>query len=136
MNNKAYEYCKASVNKKTTPKYVKLQMQEFLNIAEGKNNKYVLSEAKIRQVNNILKLLIMPKGLKAGQTLYECTAGYQWLFYIAILCTVYRENQKKRRYEIGILEICRKNFKTFTIATILYAITGFYTYIRLISSKE
>lgn len=118
MNNKAYEYCKVSVNKKTTPKYVKLQMQEFLDIAEGKNNKYVLSEAKIKQVNNILKLLIMPKGLKAGQTLYESTVGYQWLFYIAILCTVYRDNPKKRRYEIGVLEICRKNFKTFTIATI------------------
>ena len=118
MNNKAYEYCKEAVSKKTTPKYVKLQMQEFLEIAEGKNNKYVLSEKKIQQVNNILKLLIMPKGLKAGQTLYECTAGYQWLFYIAILCTVYRENENKRRYEIGILEICRKNFKTFTIATI------------------
>ena len=43
---------------------------------------------------------------------------YQWLFYIAILCTVYRDNPKKRRYEIGVLEICRKNFKTFTIATI------------------
>jgi phage terminase large subunit-like protein len=118
MNNKAYEYCKEAVNKKTTPKYVKLQIQEFLDIAEGKNNKYVLSKKKIQQVNNILKLLIMPKGLKAGQTLYECTAGYQWLFYIAILCTVYRDNENKRRYEIGILEICRKNFKTFTIATI------------------
>ena len=118
MNNKAFEYCKASINKKTTPKYVKLQMQEFIEIAEGKNDKYVLSEAKVKQVNNILKLLTMPKGLKAGQTLYECTVGYQWLFYIAILCTVYRDNPKKRRYEIGVLEICRKNFKTFTIATI------------------
>ena len=60
----------------------------------------------------------MPKGLKAGKTLYECTAGYQWFFYIAILCTVYRENPDKRRYETGLLEICRKNFKTYTIATI------------------
>lgn len=118
MTNKALEYCKEAVNKKTTPKYVKLQMHEFIDIAEGKNNKYVLSEKKIKQVNNILKLLIMPKGLKAGQTLYESTVGYQWLFYIAILCTVYRDNSKKRRYEIGVLEICRKNFKTFTIATI------------------
>ena len=118
QKNKAYEYCKNSIDLVTTPRYVRLQMQEFLDIAEGKNNKYVLSEVKIKQVNNILKLLIMPKGLKAGQTLYECTVGYQWLFYIAILCTVYRSNPKKRRYEIGVLEICRKNFKTFTIATI------------------
>ena len=118
MNNKAYEYCKASVNEKTTPKYVKLQMQEFIDVCEGKNEKYILSEAKVKQVNNILKLLIMPKGLKAGQTLYESTVDYQWFFYIAILCTVYKNNPKKRRYEIGVLEICRKNFKTFTIATI------------------
>lgn len=118
MTNKALEYCKLAINQKTTPKYVKLQMQDFIEIVEGKNDKYVLSEIKLKQVNNILKLLIMPKGLKAGQTLYECTVGYQWLFYIAILCTVYRDNEKKRRYEIGVLEICRKNFKTFTIATI------------------
>ena len=60
----------------------------------------------------------MPKGLKAGQSLYQCTTGYQWLFYIAILCTVYKDNENKRRYETGVLEICRKNFKTYTIATI------------------
>jgi len=118
MKNKALEFCKVSINQEATPKYVKLQMQEFINIAEDKDNKYKINEVKLKQVNNILKLLIMPKGLKAGQTLYECTTGYQWLFYIAILCTVYRDNTKKRRYEIGVLEICRKNFKTFTIATI------------------
>lgn len=118
MTNKALEFCKASVNLETTPKYVKLQMQDFIDICEGKNDKYKINENKLKQVNNILKLLIMPKGLKAGQKLFDCTTGYQWLFYIAILCTVYRDNPKKRRYEIGVLEICRKNFKTFTIATI------------------
>lgn len=118
MKNKAYDFCKISVNQETTPKYVKLQMQEFIDTVEGKDKKYTINETKLKQVNNILKLLVMPKGLKAGQTLYECTTGYQWLFYIAILCTVYRNNPKKRRYEIGVIEICRKNFKTFTIATI------------------
>lgn len=118
MKNKAYEFCKLSVSQDTTPKYVKLQMLEFIDVCEDKNEKYKISEVKLKQVNNILKLLIMPKGLKAGQTLFECTTGYQWLFYIAILCTVYRDNEKKRRYEIGVLEICRKNFKTFSIATI------------------
>lgn len=116
--NKAYEFCKKSINLDTTPKYVKLQMQDFMDICEGKNPKYELSDKKVQQVEGILKLLIMPKGLKAGQTLYECTTGYQWLFYIAILCVVYKDNPKKRRYETGVLEICRKNFKTFTIATI------------------
>lgn len=115
---KAYVFCKKSVRAKTTPKYVKASMREFMKIAEGKSKKYMLSEHKVRQVENVLKLLIMPKGLKAGQTLYECTVGYQWLFYTATLCVVYRSDPNKRRYETGVLEIARKNFKTYTIATI------------------
>lgn len=118
INNKAYEFCLKSINLETTPKYVKKQMKDFMKICEGKEEKYVIHEKKLKQLENILKILIMPKGLKAGKTLYECTAGYQWLFYVAVLCTVYRNNLNKRRYETGVLEICRKNFKTYTIATI------------------
>ena len=116
--NKAYEYCKNSIRKKTTPKYVKAQMRDFMRICEGKDKKYIVSDKKVKQVENILKILIMPKGLKAGQTLYDCTCGYQWLLYIASLCTVYRDNHNKRRYETCLLEISRKNFKTYTVATI------------------
>lgn len=116
--SKAYLYCKANVNKKTTPKYVKLQMKDFIRLCEGKDKKYKVSGAKIEQVENLLKLLIMPKGLKAGETLYKCSTGYQWLIYTASLAVVYRDNPKKRRYETILLEICRKNFKTFTIATL------------------
>lgn len=117
-NSKAYEYCKSSVKKKTTPKYVRLQMKAWMRIAEGKDKKYFVSEKKVQQIENILKLLIMPKGLKAGQSMYKCATGYQWLIYIAVLCTVYRDNPEKRRYETGLLELCRKNFKTYTVGTI------------------
>lgn len=116
--NKAYDFCLNAVNADTTPVYVKKQIKDFISVCEDKNPKYGISKRKLKQLESILKLLIMPKGLKAGQSLYKCTTGYQWLFYTAILCTVYRGNPKKRRYETGVLEICRKNFKTFTIATI------------------
>jgi phage terminase large subunit-like protein len=99
-----------------------------MKIEEGKDAKYKISEEKYNQLEGVLKLLIMPKGLKAGQTLYECSTGYQWLIYTAVLCTVYRSDEKKRihtldaeekrRYELCVLEICRKNFKTFTVATL------------------
>jgi phage terminase large subunit-like protein len=89
-----------------------------MRIEEGKDKKYKISEARYKQIEAILKLLIMPKGLKAGQTLYECTTGYQWLIYTAVLCTVYRSNEERRRYETCILEICRKNFKTYTVGTL------------------
>lgn len=117
-NTKAYEYCKKNIRAKTTPKYVRKQMREYMKIEEGKDKKYVLNKARYTQIEAILKLLIMPKGLKAGQTLYECTTGYQWLIYTAVLCTVYRSNTERRRYETCILEICRKNFKTYTVGTL------------------
>lgn len=116
--NKALDYAKRNLRKRTTPKYVKKQMQEFIDIAEEKDETFKLDEKLYERIEGILKLLIMPKGLKAGKTLYECSTGYQWLIYTAVLCTVYRDNPKKRRYETCILEICRKNFKTFTVATL------------------
>jgi len=115
---KAYEYCKKNIRAKTTPKYVRKQMRQYMRIEEGKDKKYVLNEFRYEQIEAILKLLIMPKGLKAGQTLFECTTGYQWLIYTAVLCTVYRDNPERRRYETCILEICRKNFKTYTVGTL------------------
>lgn len=116
--NKAYEYCKKNYKKKTTPKYVKIQMKDWMRIAEGKSKKYEVSEFKLHQIENILKLLNMPKGLKAGESLYNCSTGYQWFIYTAVFCTVYRDNNSRRKYETCLLEICRKNFKTYTIGTI------------------
>lgn len=119
MNNKAYQYASDVVKKKiAAPKYVIKQCKSFLKIADDKDKKYMINYNKVKQIEAILKILIMPKGLKAGQSIYQCSCGYQWVFYISILCVVYRDNPEKRRYETAILEIARKNFKTYTIATI------------------
>ena len=113
----AYKYAmdvaKGTVN---VPKYVKLQVKEFLNIANNKDRQYIIDDNKVRTIGELLKLLIMPKGLKANITVYDAMAGFQWFFITAILCTVERNNKDKRRYENAILEICRKNGKTFIIA--------------------
>ena len=117
--HQSFQYAQNVVNGTIpAPKYVIKQCQKFLEICDGKSEKYFLDEQKLRQIENILKLLVMPRGLKAGSSIYECSCGYQWLFYAAILCVVHRKNPDKRRYETAILEIARKNFKTFTIATI------------------
>ena len=63
-------------------------MKAWMKVCEGKDKKYIVSAKKVKQIEEILKLLNMPKGLKAGMPLYECTTGYQWLFYIAILCKI------------------------------------------------
>ena len=80
-SSKAYLYCKESVKRKTTPSYVKKQMRDFMRVCEGKDKKFVVSESKVRQVENILRILRMPKGLKAGQTLYDCTTGSMAVLY-------------------------------------------------------
>ena len=104
--------------KVNAPKFVKLQVKEFLSIANNKDSRYKIDENKVRTIGELLKLLIMPKGLKANATVYDAMAGFQWLFIIAIMCTVERDNPAKRRYENAILEICRKNGKTFLIAVL------------------
>lgn len=105
-------------SKINAPKFVKLQIKEFLSIANNKDSRYKIDENKVRTIGELLKLLIMPKGLKANATVYDAMAGFQWLFIIAIMCTVERDNPDKRRYENAILEICRKNGKTFLIAVL------------------
>ena len=117
--HKSYEYARGVTNHEIpAPKYVIKQCEKFIDICDGKSEKYFLDENKLTQIDSILKLLIMPRGLKAGSSVYGCSCGYQWLLYASALCVVYRENPNKRRYETVILEVGRKNFKTFTIATI------------------
>ena len=119
IEHQSFQYAQNVVNGTIpAPKYVIKQCQKFLEICDGKSEKYFLDEQKLNQIDDVLKLLVMPRGLKAGSSIYECSCGYQWLLYAAALCVVYRENPDRRRYETVILEVARKNFKTFTIATI------------------
>ena len=102
-----------------SPKYVKKQCSIFLDIADGKSSKYVIDEKRINKIDKICKILVMAKGIKTGEKIYKALSGYQWLLIVASLCTVYRENKKRRRYETVILEICRKNGKTFIVAFLM-----------------
>jgi len=115
----AYDYAKLVVSGKVNaPRYVIRQCEEFLLVADDKLARYSVDGERVETINRLLSLFIMPKGLSAGKTVKECLAGFQWLQIIAVLCVVHRDNPKKRRYETSILEICRKNGKTFLVAII------------------
>jgi len=101
------------------PKYVKKQCKIFLDIADNKTSKYIIDTNRIKKIDKICKILVMAKGIKTGHKIYNALSGYQWLIIVASLCTVYRDNKRKRRYETIILEICRKNGKTFIVALII-----------------
>lgn len=98
------------------PVHVIAQAREFLQVCRGEDPEYCINLKTVKTIDKLLKLMVMPKGLKAGQSIYNASAGYQWLFYIGVLCVVYREDPDRRRYETAILEIARKNYKTYTMA--------------------
>lgn len=115
----SYTYARSVVDGEVNaPKYVIKQARQFVRIADGRDATYCINIATVRTIDELLKIFIMPKGVRRGETIYTSTIGYQWLFYIAVLCTVYREDTSCRRYQTAVLEIARKNFKTFTIAVI------------------
>ena len=125
QNHPSYIYAKRVASRElNSPKYVIKQAAEFLRIADGEDRKYMIDEHRVSQIDNLLKLFIMPVGVKAGTPIYDCSTGYQWLVYVASLAVVRRDDITQRRYQTVVLEICRKNFKTFTVAT-MFLLLGY-----------
>lgn len=87
-------------------------------IYDNKDKTYIIDSHKVDLIDGLLKLMIMPKGFNAGLTIYESLAGFQSFFIISMICTVFRDDKNKRRFKKALLEICRKNGKTFLIAII------------------
>ena len=55
------------------PRYVIKTCQNFIDIYEDKSEKYFFDISKFGKIENILKLLVMPRGLKAGKSIFECS---------------------------------------------------------------
>ena len=132
---RAYEYAKAVVEgslgaefvecdgERLAPRYVKLQCAEFVRMWDGEDGKYEVDRKKLRKICKYYGMLYMAKGPKAGQTVADALVGFQWLVVVSLLCCVHREDRKRRRYQTALLEICRKNGKTFLVAVIFLALT-------------
>ena len=116
---KDIDYAQAAVKKKiNAPKYVRKQCRIYLRIVNGRDKKYCIDKYKREQISELTKLLIVPRGLSAGKTVFETLCGFQWLFIFAVLTVVFKSDKSRRRYETAVLEICRKNGKTFLIAVV------------------
>jgi phage terminase large subunit-like protein len=117
--SKAYKYCQWAVQPGNlkAPIYVKLQAQSWLDIADGKNDEAYVDEKAFSKVNKLLKLMVHPDLLGPMD---EGLEDYAWLLIVATLCTKLKNdnNQDIRYYITAVLEICRKNFKTFNDAVI------------------
>jgi phage terminase large subunit-like protein len=118
-DSKAYRYaqwCLEEGNRKV-PKYVKKQAKAWIDIVDGKDPEAYADEKAFDKLNKLLKLMVHPD---LHCPMNEGLEDYAWLLIVATLCTKLKNNEGKniRYYVTAILEIARKNFKTFNIAVI------------------
>lgn len=100
------------------PRYVRLQCAEFLRMWDDEHPLYVVDRRRLRKICRLLSLLVMAKGPRAGEPIADAMAGFQWLVVVALTCCVHRDDRSRRRYQTALLEICRKNGKTFLVAVL------------------
>lgn len=109
--------------------YVKLQAKKWLRIAYGQDERVYVDQHRYEKICRLLKLMVHPD---LRGSLYDGIEDYAWLFITAVLCTMWREGQpiyeankvsfddlKIRYYETGLLEISRKNHKSFYTAVVI-----------------
>lgn len=115
-DSRAYKYAEwaAEPDNDFVGVYVKKQADIWKNIADGRDDKAYIDEKQFRRITKLLKLMIHPD---IHVTMYEGLEDYAVLFIYALYCTRNRTDNT-RYYTTGILEIARKNFKTFTSAVI------------------
>lgn len=117
-DGKAYAYAKWCIGEpdRKVPVYVKRQAALWLKIADRDDPDAFVDEEAHDRINRLLKLMVHPD-LRKPMT--EALEDYAWLFVVAVLCTKMRGTELDIRfYETAVLEIARKNFKTFNSAVI------------------
>lgn len=105
-------WCTARSNHKV-PRYVKKQAKQFLNIVAGKDMEAHIDERAYARICNLLRIMVHPD---IGKSLYDSLEDYAWLLITAVFCV--KDNENRRYYNTAVLEIARKNFKTFNAAII------------------
>lgn len=109
--SKAYKYASWCVKEDNhfVGRYVKRQCQAWIDIVDGKNAEAYIDEKAYKKVCRILGLMVHPDLLCP---MSEGIEDYAWLMITAIFCTK-ETGTGNRYYQTALLEIARKNFKTF-----------------------
>ena len=115
-DSRAYRYalwCSVQDNR-FVGRYVKRQAILWLEIADGSDADAYVCEKHWRKITKLLRIICHPD---LNCPMYDGLEDYAMLFIYALFCTR-RRADNLRYYETGLLEIARKNFKTFTSAVI------------------
>lgn len=117
-DGKAYQYAEWCVqeNEGKVPRYVKKQAESWIKIVDGQDPDAVIDEEANDKICRLLKIINHPD---LQCPIYDGLEDYAWLLIIAVMCTKCRNTvQNVRFYTTAVLEIARKNFKTFNSAVI------------------
>lgn len=112
----AYKYalsCTEEDNDKVG-RYIKKQAVRWLVIADGKSSTAYVSLNEWNRIKGILTLMMHPD---TGKNMLVSLEPYALWLIMAVFCTFRRDNGR-RLYTTALLEISRKNYKTFTSAVI------------------
>ena len=115
-NSRAYRYalwCSEPDNE-FVGYYVKRQAELWIRIVNEEDNEAYVEEKQFRKISRLLKIIVHPD-LKCS--MYDGLEDYAMFFIYAVFCTRCRADGT-RYYKTALLEIARKNFKTFTSAVI------------------
>lgn len=115
---KAYLYAKWCINETEgkVPEYVKKQAKSWIQIADGEDPDAFVDQNAYDKICRLLKIMNHPD---LQCSIYDGLEDYAWLMITATLCTKCRDtDQDIRFYTTALLEIARKNFKTFNSAVI------------------
>jgi phage terminase large subunit-like protein len=100
---------------KKVGRYLKKQAAAWLSIADGKDSEAYIDMFAYEEMCELLGMIIHPD-LKVP--LSESLERYAWLLMTAVFCTMEKGGAGIRYYETAVLEIARKNYKTFNAAII------------------
>lgn len=112
----AYKYalsCTEEGNDKVG-RYIKKQAVNWLEIADGRNGTAYVNEKEWERIKGILTLMMHPD---TGKNMLVSLEPYALWLIMAVFCT-FRKDNRRRLYTTALLEISRKNYKTFTSAVI------------------
>lgn len=115
----AYQYAKWCTieDNKYVGKYIHKQAAAWMDIVDGNNEEAFVDERAYEQMEKILSLMVHPD-LRCPMD--EGLEPYAWLLITAVFCTKLKTDDGVdiRYYESALLEIARKNYKTFVSAVI------------------
>ena len=112
----AYKYalsCTEEGNDKVG-RYIKKQAVNWLEIADGGSDAAYVNEKEWERIKGILTLMMHPD---TGKNMLMSLEPYALWLIMAVFCT-FRNDNRRRLYTTALLEISRKNYKTFTSAVI------------------